>query len=157
MQEITEDVCIVYGTLWVREKPDPAKSVQAEMDTRFTMVLQNMEDKICIKHIHQSIPYVDQAPGEYYPKTILALANEAIERARHLERGMERDYMTGLYNRYYAEQDVYKRQGRMLFGTDFPMWDHTAELERLQKLGLTDAEMEKILYRNACDVLKEEL
>lgn len=47
--------------------------------------------------------------------------------------------------------------GRMLFGTDFPMWDHTAELERLQKLGLTDAEMEKILYRNACDVLKTEL
>lgn len=106
VQEITSDVCIVYGTLWVREKTDPAKAVQAEMDTRFTMVLQNMEDKICIRHIHQSIPYIDQAPGEYYPKTILALANEAIERARHLEHGMERDYMTGLYNRYYAEQKL---------------------------------------------------
>ena len=38
---------------------------------------------------------------------------------------------------------------RILFGSDFPMWEPQAELEFLRSLELDDAEMEKILWRNA--------
>ena len=38
---------------------------------------------------------------------------------------------------------------RLLFGTDYPMWDHKGEYERFNRLNLTDAEREKILYQNA--------
>jgi predicted TIM-barrel fold metal-dependent hydrolase len=37
---------------------------------------------------------------------------------------------------------------RFFFGTDFPMWDHAEELDRLLGLGLSDDMLEKILYKN---------
>ena len=42
---------------------------------------------------------------------------------------------------------------RVLFGTDFPMWNPAEELERFLALGLTDGEQEKILHENAEDLL----
>ena len=45
----------------------------------------------------------------------------------------------------------------MIWGTDFPMWDHKEELERFFSLGLTEEENEKILCRNAEKVLQVEL
>ena len=38
---------------------------------------------------------------------------------------------------------------RILFGSDFPMWEPTSELAFLRSLDLTDDEMEKILWKNA--------
>ena len=38
---------------------------------------------------------------------------------------------------------------RVLFGTDYPMWEYKAELERFRALGLTDEEEQMILYKNA--------
>lgn len=38
---------------------------------------------------------------------------------------------------------------RVLFGTDYPMWSPEEELERFFKIGLTDAENQKILCENA--------
>ena len=38
---------------------------------------------------------------------------------------------------------------RILFGSDFPMWEPTAELEFLRSLELSEEEMEKILWKNA--------
>lgn len=43
---------------------------------------------------------------------------------------------------------------RVLFGTDYPMWDPATEVERLNRLRLTDAEKEKIFSRNALALLK---
>ena len=37
---------------------------------------------------------------------------------------------------------------RFMFGTDFPMWSAKDELERFNKLDLTDSQREKILYGN---------
>lgn len=39
---------------------------------------------------------------------------------------------------------------KVLFGTDFPMWDIKDEIDRLEKLGLTEEEKQKIYYKNAC-------
>lgn len=38
---------------------------------------------------------------------------------------------------------------RVLFGSDFPMWDPGEELKLLKTLGLTQSETEQILYKNA--------
>ena len=37
---------------------------------------------------------------------------------------------------------------RVMFGSDFPMWNPVAELERILALGLSDDALEKILHRN---------
>ena len=43
---------------------------------------------------------------------------------------------------------------KFFFGTDFPMWDATAELERFNKLPLTEKESEMILSENLKKLLK---
>ena len=42
---------------------------------------------------------------------------------------------------------------RVLFGTDYPMWNPAEELERFRNLGLTEEEEEKILWKNAAKLL----
>lgn len=42
---------------------------------------------------------------------------------------------------------------RLLFGTDFPMWDSKEELERFMSVELSEKEREKILYNNAASLL----
>ncbi|MBO7612472.1 MAG: amidohydrolase family protein, partial [Treponema sp.] len=46
---------------------------------------------------------------------------------------------------------IMKKHGieKMLFGSDFPMWDHEEELEKFNRLDLTGEEREAILYKNA--------
>lgn len=39
--------------------------------------------------------------------------------------------------------------GRVLFGTDYPMWKPDEEIKRFMALGLTEEENESILYKNA--------
>lgn len=38
---------------------------------------------------------------------------------------------------------------RVMFGTDFPMWDPGTELGLIRGLGLTETELDKVLHRNA--------
>lgn len=50
---------------------------------------------------------------------------------------------------------IIKKHGvdKMLFGSDFPMWNHTDELARFNKLDLTEADKEAVLYKNAKELL----
>ncbi len=43
---------------------------------------------------------------------------------------------------------------RVLFGTDFPMWDMDREIEHINNMKLTDDEMHLILHKNAEKLLK---
>jgi len=43
---------------------------------------------------------------------------------------------------------------RVLFGTDYPMWDASSELKLFSKIPLNDDERELILYKNVLDLLK---
>jgi predicted TIM-barrel fold metal-dependent hydrolase len=43
---------------------------------------------------------------------------------------------------------------RILFGSDYPMWNPKTELEHLMSLNLTDDEYEMILQNNAKQILK---
>ena len=38
---------------------------------------------------------------------------------------------------------------RVLFGTDYPMWEIDTEIERFMMIDLTEQEREDILYNNA--------
>ena len=42
----------------------------------------------------------------------------------------------------------------VLFGSDFPMWKPKEELERFMKIPLTNEEREKILWKNAAELLR---
>ena len=42
---------------------------------------------------------------------------------------------------------------KILFGTEYPMWLHQEDLERLHRLDLSDEERERILWRNAAELL----
>lgn len=42
---------------------------------------------------------------------------------------------------------------RILFGTDFPLWNPKTEVERFLSLGLCDKDNENILWNNACSLL----
>lgn len=46
---------------------------------------------------------------------------------------------------------------RMLYGTDYPLWDPIVEVKRFLELGLTDDEREKIAYKNALRILEKNL
>ncbi len=48
-------------------------------------------------------------------------------------------------------KEIIKRYGvdKVLFGTDYPMWDGTCEIESLLKMQLTDDELNKIFSQNA--------
>ena len=52
---------------------------------------------------------------------------------------------------------IMKKHGveKMLFGSDFPMWDPEEELERFDTLGLTGDERDMVLYKNALELLKK--
>lgn len=43
---------------------------------------------------------------------------------------------------------------KVLWGTDYPMWESESEMEFFRKIGLTEEEESKILYENAAKLLK---
>lgn len=48
-------------------------------------------------------------------------------------------------------------EDRVMFGTDYPMWNLKNELEYMDKISLSDEAREKIMYKNACKLLGVEL
>lgn len=106
VQTVTPEVCVVYGTLWLREKAAPGKTVYVEMDSRFTAVCRDTPQGAEVCSVHHSLPYVDQGEDEYYPKTLSAVAEEALQKSRALEHRMELDGLTELLNRVAFEHHV---------------------------------------------------
>ena len=120
---VGEETCCVIGTLWVREKSDKAKHLLIEMDTRFTFVFRRSEGRWLLSHMHHSMPNVDQARDEFYPKTASEQANAAIEYSKVLERRAELDLMTELLNhvafeKYVTSSIVEKGAGGAFFMID---------------------------------------
>ena len=44
-------------------------------------------------------------------------------------------------------------EDRILFGTDFPMWEPKQQVEQFLSLGLSPAENQRVLYDNFMDLL----
>ena len=58
---------------------------------------------------------------------------------------LDRDTAVDYIRKYGAE--------RMLFGSDYPLWDPATEIQRFLSLGLRDDEVEQIAHRTAEDLL----
>ena len=96
-RRLSLDVCLVYGGLdiwW--EKED--KTVYIDMSSRYSILYHRIGGIWKVVHIYQSVPNVEQAPGEYYPKRL----SDQVESARRLALRMEdlalRPGLTQLYN-----------------------------------------------------------
>ena len=52
-------------------------------------------------------------------------------------------------------RDLIKAFGseRIMFGTDYPMWDHAKEIDRVLLLGLDDNDLENIMWRSCAKLL----
>lgn len=103
---LSEDLCLVYGEIYIYWKSEDQETT-IDMDSRFSIVYRRREDGWKIIHIHHSLPNVEQADGEYYPKTLLNQFNEKLEKMEYLRALAERDGLTGLIN-YRTFQERYK-------------------------------------------------
>lgn len=82
------------------------------------------------------------------------------ERAMKLLPGKSNLYFDTSSSLYQLEpsavRDMIRLYGvdRVLFGTDYPMWDGEEDLKRFHAMGLTSEEEQKVLFDNAKSLLK---
>lgn len=106
-RQLSREIYLVYGTIWVKEKDYLNKPILIEMDTRFSMVYRLEENgNFKLMHTHHSMPNVEQQPDEYYPRTISEKANKAMELVQVFQQRAEKDLLSGLLNRVYFEKHV---------------------------------------------------
>lgn len=107
--KVSQDVFLVYGGIWVRQKGQPEDETLIEMDTRFSVLYRKQGDKCEVLHIHHSIPFVEQQPGEYYPKTLIEKAKAAMDLTELFKQRSEMDLMTKIYNNVSFKHQVMLR------------------------------------------------
>ena len=92
-QKLTDDITLVYGTLFIGGKGGEKTGgpLEVRMDTRFSMIYLKREDGWKIVHLHHSVPNLEQADGEAYPKTLM----QEVEKIKELAL---KDELTGLFN-----------------------------------------------------------
>lgn len=99
--------CVVFGEFEACEPNVEGKQVVINMDTRITASVHREPDgELMIDSVHQSVPYLYQQEGEYYPKTFANQAEEALKRSAILEKRIQLDSLTGLFNRQYTEKHI---------------------------------------------------
>lgn len=99
---MSPDAHLVYGGFHVRDGQDDAGM---DMDVRFSVVYARRGEDWKIVHIHQSVPYKEQAYGEFYPKTLSERIRETQRLAARMTELANSDPVTGLYNhRAFFEQ-----------------------------------------------------
>ena len=89
-KKLNKETSLVHGSVHMKGTGID-QNVLIDMDTRFTMVYCKEGDDWKLVHIHQSIPYIEQMEGEYYPKTLMDQVSE-------LETQAKSDLLTGLLN-----------------------------------------------------------
>ncbi len=100
---IAPDVVLVTGPLIIYGSGGEAagEPLGVYMDTRYTIVFRKKDDRWRVVHLHHSMPNMEQADREAYPKTLL----RQVEEARRLA---ERDPLTDLLN-FRTFQERYRR------------------------------------------------
>lgn len=106
VQTLSDDLCFVYGGFCAREINHEEAQIITDMDTRFTAVYRYENVSLVLCNLHHSVPNMDQAIGEFYPKSITQKANDAIQRSLFLEQQLKLDSLTGLYNRTATENYI---------------------------------------------------
>ena len=105
-KELSPDIYLVYGGVYIFWESDD-KSVYIDMNSRFSMIYQKINDVWKIVHMHQSVPNVEQMDGEYYPKTLHNQIEKTKELVAHMTDLALKDGLTGLIN-YRGLKDVWE-------------------------------------------------
>ena len=148
-QAVSDGVKLVYGGLHVTGTGRYAE-VAVDMDTRYTMVFQRtakeesgQKEVWKLVHIHQSLPYIDQQEGEYYPKTLLDQVGEV----RTLTCGeMQFGYRTSLA----------KKKGYIVLGAELTLKQGEKEKirEEMQTLKAKRIEKQPLEFPSAGSTFK---
>ena len=106
---------------------------------RLAKILDSFPELDCIAAHFGGYTVWDEALGYLLPRRCWADTSSTL--------GMKNDsdYVRGLVKKWGTE--------RLLFGTDFPMWDHAEELERFNALGITGDALEAVMGGNALALL----
>ena len=92
-----EDARLVYGGIHIRDEEKGTEAL-IDMDTRFSVVYRKGPEGWRVVHIHQSLPYREQGPDEYYPKALTEKVREAQSLVDHMRKLVKQDPVTSLYN-----------------------------------------------------------
>lgn len=96
-RKITPETSFVFGGIYIWWESDD-KKIYINMESRFSILYKKENDRWKIVHIHQSMPNLEQAEGEYYPKTMAEQIKESYEDLERFKVLAERDSLTELIN-----------------------------------------------------------
>lgn len=119
------------------------KTVQINMNSRFTLVFHRINNEWKIVHVHESLPNLEQSDGEYYPKTLLKQVEELQNANEEMSELAQKDGLTGLANfRSFSNHWEHKGKSGWLFILDLDhfkqvndTYGHLAGNEVLIKMG----------------------
>lgn len=117
--EISPEVVLTYGVIyvwWESQEDD----IVVDMDSRYSLVYKKDGDTWKTVLLHQSIPYIEQQEGEFYPKTLTEQLRREKQQEQELAWLAERDNLTGLFNYRTFESRFAEMQrgGEWLFIAD---------------------------------------
>lgn len=118
-RELASGVYLVYGSIYIWWESED-QSVYIDMNSRFSVIYQVVDEKWKIVHLHHSIPNAEQMDGEYYPRTLRNQIERTQEMVVHMKDLAHRDGLTNLIN-YRGLQDMWnlwKHEGNWIFVLD---------------------------------------
>ncbi|WP_343210103.1 diguanylate cyclase [Anaerolentibacter hominis] len=132
-QMIRDDVGLVIGGIWVRERSETSGGSLIEMDTRFSLLYAKDSDGCWkLEHLHHSMPYFDQEQNEYYPKALSTKVREALELVELFKKRSELDLMTGIYN-----HESFRLQAQNLFHENSECCLYILDLDNFKQINDT--------------------
>lgn len=161
------DEVLELGLIGLKIHPDMQKFA---LDSREAMdMFASIEDRLPViihtgdSRYEYSRPWQMKHVLDAFPKLVCVCAHlggwSEWDEASKMLAGYENVYVDTSSSLYALAPEKACRiircfsRDRVLFGTDYPMWNPAEELERFNRLGLTDDEQEKILSLNAMKLL----
>lgn len=161
------DEVLELGLIGLKIHPDMQKFA---LDSREAMdMFASIEDRLPViihtgdSRYEYSRPWQMKHVLDAFPKLVCVCAHlggwSEWDEASKMLAGYENVYVDTSSSLYALAPEKARRiircfsRDRVLFGTDYPMWNPAEELERFNRLGLTDDEQEKILSLNAMKLL----
>lgn len=128
---------------------DKAPLVLHMGDTRY-----NFSHPIRLRHILEQFPKLTVVAAHFGGYSMQETAYEILK-----DRDCYFDITSSIVFMQEGSAEKYIRAygpDRMVFGTDFPLWDPVTEVKRFLSLKLTPDEIEQIAYKTALHILKED-
>lgn len=126
-QPLSDTYTLVIGE--IEGKEDAKEPIIYDFHFRFTVIMKDTSEGWKLLHVHQSVADINQGSDEFFPKRLIKQSNEQLrekiaEKTRELQKSHEavlyysqHDYLSKLYNRYYAETRIKEAMEKQTEGT----------------------------------------